>query len=40
MTARPKRRRRRQRKSIERIIDFFELYRYRDVPAASLPYGV
>jgi branched-chain amino acid transport system ATP-binding protein len=29
-----------QRKSIERIIDFFELYRYRDVPAASLPYGV
>jgi branched-chain amino acid transport system ATP-binding protein len=29
-----------QRKSIERIIDFFELYRYRDVPASSLPYGV
>jgi branched-chain amino acid transport system ATP-binding protein len=29
-----------QRKSIERIIDFFELYRYRDAPAASLPYGV
>jgi branched-chain amino acid transport system ATP-binding protein len=29
-----------QRKSIERIIDFFELNRYRDAPAASLPYGV
>ena len=29
-----------QRKSIERTIDFFELYRYRDAPAASLPYGV
>ena len=29
-----------QRKSIERFIDFFELYRYRDAPAASLPYGV
>jgi branched-chain amino acid transport system ATP-binding protein len=29
-----------QRKHIERIIDFFELYRYRDAPAASLPYGV
>jgi branched-chain amino acid transport system ATP-binding protein len=29
-----------QRRQIERIIDFFELYRYRDVPAASLPYGV
>jgi branched-chain amino acid transport system ATP-binding protein len=29
-----------QRNSIERIIDFFELYRYRDAPAASLPYGV
>jgi ABC-type sugar transport system ATPase subunit len=24
----------------ERIIDFFELYRYRDIPAGSLPYGV
>jgi branched-chain amino acid transport system ATP-binding protein len=29
-----------QRKSIERIIDFFELYRYRDAPAGSLPHGV
>ena len=29
-----------QRKHVERIIDFFELYRYRDAPAASLPYGV
>jgi branched-chain amino acid transport system ATP-binding protein len=29
-----------ERRTIERIIDFFELYRYRDVPAASLPYGV
>jgi branched-chain amino acid transport system ATP-binding protein len=29
-----------QRKHIESIIDFFELYRYRDAPAASLPYGV
>jgi len=29
-----------QRKHIERIIDFFELYRYRDAAAASLPYGV
>jgi branched-chain amino acid transport system ATP-binding protein len=29
-----------QRKQIERIIDFFELYRYRDALAASLPYGV
>ena len=29
-----------QRKHIERIIDFFELHRYRDAPAASLPYGV
>jgi branched-chain amino acid transport system ATP-binding protein len=29
-----------QRKHIERIIDFFELYRYRDALAASLPYGV
>ena len=26
--------------TIERIIDFFELYRYRDALAASLPYGV
>src|SRR6266446_10417277 len=24
----------------ERIIDFFELYRYPDIPAGSLPYGV
>ena len=29
-----------QRKHIEGIIDFFELYRYRDAAAASLPYGV
>lgn len=29
-----------QRGVIERIIDFFELYRYRDVPAGDLPYGV
>jgi branched-chain amino acid transport system ATP-binding protein len=29
-----------ERRTIERIIDFFELYRYRDVPAANLPYGV
>ncbi len=28
------------RKAVERIIDFVELYRYRDVPAANLPYGV
>jgi branched-chain amino acid transport system ATP-binding protein len=29
-----------QRRQVERIIDFFELYRYRDAVAASLPYGV
>jgi branched-chain amino acid transport system ATP-binding protein len=29
-----------QRQMVERIIDFFELYRYRDVPAGDLPYGV
>ena len=29
-----------QRRRIEHIIDFFELYRYRDVPAGDLPYGV
>jgi branched-chain amino acid transport system ATP-binding protein len=29
-----------ERRKIEEIIDFFELYRYRDVPAANLPYGV
>jgi branched-chain amino acid transport system ATP-binding protein len=29
-----------QRRIIEGIIDFFELYRYRDVIVASLPYGV
>jgi branched-chain amino acid transport system ATP-binding protein len=29
-----------QRSIIEHIIDFFELYRYRDVPAGDLPYGV
>ena len=28
-----------QRKAVEHIIDFFELYRYRDVPAGDLPYG-
>lgn len=28
------------RKAVERIIDFVELYRYRDVLAANLPYGV
>src|SRR4051812_45395285 len=30
----------RERETIEHIIDFFELYRYRDVPAGDLPYGV
>jgi branched-chain amino acid transport system ATP-binding protein len=29
-----------ERETIEHIIDFFELYRYRDVPAGDLPYGV
>ena len=29
-----------QRKIIEKIIDFFELYRYRDITVANLPYGV
>jgi len=29
-----------QRRHVERIIDFFELYRYRDAPAGSLPLGV
>jgi branched-chain amino acid transport system ATP-binding protein len=29
-----------QRATIEGIIDFFELYRYRDMPVASLSYGV
>jgi len=28
-----------ERKKIERIIDFFELYRYRDMRADELPYG-
>lgn len=28
-----------KRKTIERIIDFFELYRYRDMPAAKLSHG-
>jgi branched-chain amino acid transport system ATP-binding protein len=28
-----------ERAKVEHIIDFFELYRYRDVPAGSLPYG-
>jgi branched-chain amino acid transport system ATP-binding protein len=31
---------RRERKAVEHIIDFFELYRYRDTLAADLPYGV
>jgi branched-chain amino acid transport system ATP-binding protein len=30
----------RERAAIESVIDFFELYRYRDTPAGSLPYGV
>lgn len=29
-----------ERKTIEEIIDFFELYQYRDMLAANLPYGV
>lgn len=29
-----------QREIIEKIIDFFELYRYRNVAVANLPYGV
>lgn len=29
-----------ERGIVEHIIDFFELYRYRDVPAGDLPYGV
>src|SRR5207302_65084 len=29
-----------ERRTVERIIDFFELFRYRDIPAGSLPYGV
>lgn len=29
-----------ERQTVERIIDFFELYRYRDVPTGDLPYGV
>jgi len=28
------------RQTVERIVDFFELYRYRDIPAGDLPYGV
>ncbi len=28
-----------QRRNVERIIDFFELYRYRDAPTGMLPYG-
>jgi branched-chain amino acid transport system ATP-binding protein len=31
---------RKEREAVERIIDFFELYRYRDMLAADLPYGV
>lgn len=29
-----------QREKVEAVIDFFELYRYRDEPAAALPYGI
>ncbi len=29
-----------EREIVENIIDFFELYRYRDLPVSSLPYGV
>jgi len=29
-----------EREATEHIIDFFELYRYRDIPAADLPYGI
>jgi branched-chain amino acid transport system ATP-binding protein len=29
-----------ERRAVERIIDFFELYRYRDVVAANLSFGV
>jgi len=36
---RTRREERAERERVEHIIDFFELYRYRDVPAASLPYG-
>jgi branched-chain amino acid transport system ATP-binding protein len=28
-----------ERERVEHIIDFFELYRYRDLPAGALPYG-
>src|SRR5262249_23503050 len=31
---------RREREAVEHVIDFFELYRYRDMLAADLPYGV
>jgi branched-chain amino acid transport system ATP-binding protein len=37
---RARREEQKQRAIIEGIIDFFELYRYRDVPVASLSYGV
>lgn len=30
----------RERKTVEEIVDFFELYRYRDTLASNLPYGV
>jgi branched-chain amino acid transport system ATP-binding protein len=30
----------RERDHVERIIDFFELYRYREALAANLPYGI
>jgi len=29
-----------QRRHVESIIDFFEIYRHRDTPVGSLPYGV
>lgn len=30
----------RERRTVEEIVDFFELYQYRDALAANLPYGV
>lgn len=29
-----------QRRAVEEIVDFFELYRYRDEPVGGLPYGI
>jgi branched-chain amino acid transport system ATP-binding protein len=29
-----------QRREVEAIIDFFELYRHRDTPVSALPYGI